>query len=195
MNKKIVIQLILFFIIIFFIGLFFFNNSIKTKTEISDIKKSPAFNEEYSNIIENIEYISNDKSGNRYIIKAEYGEIPDKENNIILMRNVEAEIYFNKSEKILIRSLQAIYNTINYNTYFKEEVYLKYGQHNIKSNKLDMLFKDNKIKIYSEINYNNLNTNLLADVIDINLLTSNLKIYMTENDKKINATYSKNANN
>ena len=58
-----------------------------------------------------------------------------------------------------------------------------------------MLFKDNKIKIYSEINYNNLNTNLLADVIDINLLTSNLKIYMTENDKKINATYSKNANN
>ena len=149
MNKKIVIQLILFFIIIFFIGLFFFNNSIKTKTEISDIKKSPAFNEEYSNIIENIEYISNDKSGNRYIIKAEYGEIPDKENNIILMRNVEAEIYFNKSEKILIRSLQAIYNTINYNTYFKEEVYLKYGQHNIKSNKLDMLYKTQTILIYS----------------------------------------------
>ena len=51
-----------------------------------------------------------------------------------------------------------------------------------------MIFKDQKIKIYNEIKYNNLNTVLLADVAEIDLLTKNLKIYMNQNKKKIDLT-------
>jgi len=198
MNKKIIIQLILFFVITLFISLFFFKYLVKTKIGKSDIDKvdhSSISNKEFSNIIENIEYTSNDNIGNEYIIKAEYGEILDKDSNVILMKNVNAEINFHNNEKITISSLQAIYNTINYDTNFKENVFIKYAQHNVRSNNLDVLFKDHKIKLYNKINYNNLNTNILADVMEIDLLTKDLKIYMNENNKKINATYNNNVNN
>ena len=198
MNKKIIIQLILFFVITLFISLFFFKYLVKTKIGKSDIDKvdhSSISNKEFSNIIENIEYTSNDNIGNEYIIKAEYGEILDKDSNVILMKNVNAEINFHNNEKITISSSQAIYNTINYDTNFKENVFIKYAQHNVRSNNLDVLFKDHKIKLYNKINYNNLNTNILADVMEIDLLTKDLKIYMNENDKKINATYNNNVNN
>ena len=198
MNKKIIIQLILFFVITLFISLFFFKYLVKTKIGKSDIDKvdhSSISNKEFSNIIENIEYTSNDNIGNKYIIKAEYGEILDKDSNVILMKNVNAEINFHNNEKITISSLQAIYNTINYDTNFKENVFVKYAQHNVRSDNLDVLFKDHKIKLYNKINYNNLNTNILADVMEIDLLTKDLKIYMNENNKKINATYNNNVNN
>ena len=198
MNKKIIIQLILFFIITLFISLFFFKYLVKTKigkSDTNELDHSSISNKEFSNIIENIEYTSNDNIGNEYIIKAEYGEILDKDSNVILMKNVNAEINFHNNEKITISSLQAIYNTINYDTNFKENVFIKYAQHNVRSNNLDVLFKDHKIKLYNKINYNNLNTNILADVMEIDLLTKDLKIYMNENDKKINATYNNNVNN
>jgi len=198
MNKKIIIQLILFFIITFFISLFFFKYLVKTKIEKSDTNEldhSSISNKEFSNIIENIEYTSNDNIGNEYIIKAEYGEILDKDSNVILMKNVNAEINFHNNEKITISSSQAIYNTINYDTNFKENVFVKYAQHNVRSDNLDVLFKDHKIKLYNKIDYNNLNTNILADVMEIDLLTKDLKIYMNENNKKINATYNNNVNN
>ena len=198
MNKKIIIQLILFFIITLFISLFFFKYLVKTKigkSDTNELDHSSISNKEFSNIIENIEYTSNDNIGNEYIIKAEYGEILDKDSNVILMKNVNAEINFHNNEKITISSSQAIYNTINYDTNFKENVFVKYAQHNVRSDNLDVLFKDHKIKLYNKINYNNLNTNILADVMEIDLLTKDLKIYMNENNKKINATYNNNVNN
>ena len=198
MNKKIIIQLILFFIITFFISLFFFKYLVKTKIEKPDTSKindSSISNKDFSNIIENIEYKSNDDMGNEYIIKAEYGEILGKDSNVILMKDVNAEINFHNNEKITISSSQAIYNTLNYDTNFKENVFIKYDQHNVKSDNLDVLFKDHKIKLYNKIDYNNLNTNILADVMEIDLLTKDLKIYMNENNKKINATYNNNVNN
>ena len=130
----------------------------------------------------------------KYNIKAEYGEILNESKNLILMKNVIAKIIFNYNEKIIITSKKAIYNTINYDTKFEEDILIKYAEHNITSNNVDLLFKDNKVKIYNEIDYNNLNTNLLADNAEINLLTKNLKIYMN-NNKKINIEYNENASN
>lgn len=197
MNKKIIIQSILFFIILLLISLFFFKYYSKNNLESSNSnKKSPSSTskENFANIIENIEYTSNDEIGNQYNIKAEYGEILNENKNLILMKNVIAKIIFNYNEKIIITSKKAIYNTINYDTKFEEDILIKYAEHNITSNNVDLLFKDNKVKIYNEINYNNLNTNLFADNAEINLLTKNLKIYMN-NNKKINIEYNENVSN
>ncbi len=194
MNKRIVTQLIIFLIILILVSLFFFtyfsknnlNSSVVKKDDFSSISK-----ENFSNIIENIEYTSNDETGNKYIIKSEYGEILNENKNLILMKNVRAEIIFNYNEKIIITSKKAIYNTINYDTNFEEDIVIKYAEHKITSDNVDLLFKDNKVKIYNDINYNNINTNLLADIAEIDLLTKDLKIYMNNNDK-INITYNKN---
>ena len=192
MNKKIIIQIILFLIIIALISLFFFQveeKSVNKKDNLPEV-----LNKDFSNIIENIEYISNDENGNEYIIKAENGEILNENKDLILMNNVNAEINFNYNEKITITSKKAIYNIINYDTKFEDDIFIEYGDHKISSDNADVLFKDQKIKIYNEIKYNNLNTVLLADVAEIDLLTKNTKIYMNENKKKIDITYKNDAN-
>ena len=197
MNKKIIIQSILFLIILLLLIFFFFkyfskNNQTSSntnKTNLTSVSK-----ENFANIIENIEYNSNDETGNLYNIKAEYGEILNESKNLILMKNVTAKIIFNHNEQIIITSKKAIYNTINYDTNFEEDILVKYAEHTIASDNVDLLFKDNKVKIYNEIDYNNLNTNLLADNAEIDLLTKNLKIYMN-NNKKINIEYKENVSN
>ena len=197
MNKKIIIQSILFLIILLLLIFFFFkyfskNNQTSFNTDKTNLTSAPK--ENFANIIENIEYNSNDETGNLYNIKAEYGEILNESKNLILMKDVTAKIIFNHNEQIIITSKKAIYNTINYDTNFEEDILIKYAEHTIASNNVDLLFKDNKVKIYNEIDYNNLNTNLLADNAEINLLTKNLKIYMN-NNKKINIEYKENVSN
>ena len=197
MNKKIIIQSILFLIILLLLIFFFFkyfskNNQTSFNTDKTNLTSAPK--ENFANIIENIEYNSNDETGNLYNIKAEYGEILNESKNLILMKDVTAKIIFNHNEQITITSKKAIYNTINYDTNFEEDILVRYAEHTIASNNVDLLFKDNKVKIYNEIDYNNLNTNLLADNAEINLLTKNLKIYMN-NNKKINIEYKENVSN
>jgi|TARA_B110000261_G_scaffold162481_1_gene206175 hypothetical protein len=198
MNKKIIIQSILFFIIILFIGLFIFKFLVETEAKNNKAKKielSTDTNKNFSNIIENIEYKSNDNRGNQYIIKAKYGEIVNENSNLLLMSDVEAIIIFSDYEKVTITSSGAIYNIINYDTNFKENITIKYAEHNMTSNNADLLFKDHRVKIYNDINYNNLNTDFFADVMEIDLLTKKLKIYMNSQNKKIKATYKNNGNN
>ena len=198
MNKKIFIQLTLCFVIISIIILFFLSFLAKTTKESSNTQKTNQFlstDKKITNIIENIEYNSTDNKGNKYIIRAKQGEVLDGNINLIQMKIVEAEMIFDNYEKIIIKSSEAIYNTIDYDTSFKENVEIKYAEHKMTSDNVDLIFKDHKIKVYNKINYTNLNTDLLADVMEIDLLTKDLKIYMVENGEKINATYSSNVDN
>lgn len=194
MSKKIIIQLILSLIIIALLSIFYFQTKLKkiveNKEEIGKISKN-----DFVNIINNIEYSSSDEKGNNYTIKATYGEISNENKNLILMNNVLAVITINKNEKIIINSDKAIYNTLNYDTNFMKNVTINYSEHNLRSKNADILFNDNKIKIYNEIIYKNLNSNLLADIAEINLLTKDLRVYMNNNNKKINLTYFYNVNN
>jgi len=193
MNKKITTQLILFFIIIFIIILFLFKYLIKTET--SDIKKielSQNSSESFSNSIQDIEYKSNDTLGNQYLIKAKYGEILDQNKNLIAMKGVEAQIIFKNYEKIIIIASTAIYNITNYDTNFEDNILIKYGEHEIICNNVDLLFMDHKIKLYNNINYHNLNIDLLADEMEIDLLTKNSTIFMNNQDKRIKMIYNSN---
>tara|TARA_B110000967_G_C18842367_1_gene540074 strand:- start:211 stop:801 length:591 start_codon:yes stop_codon:yes gene_type:complete len=193
MNKKITTQLILFFIIIFIIILFLFKYLIKTET--SDIKKielSQNSSKNFSNSIQDIEYKSNDTLGNQYLIKAKYGEILDQNKNLIAMKGVEAQIIFKNYEKIIIVASTAIYNITNYDTNFEDNILIKYGEHEIICNNVDLLFMDHKIKLYNNINYHNLNIDLLADEMEIDLLTKNSTIFMNNQDKRIKMIYNSN---
>ena len=198
MNKKIFIQLTLCVVIISIIILFLFSFFAKTMKKSSNTQKTNQFlstDKKITNIIENIEYNSTDNKGNKYIIRAKQGEVLDGNINLIQMKIVEAEMIFDNYEKITIKSSEAIYNTIDYDTSFKENVEIKYAEHKMTSDNVDLIFKDHKIKVYNKINYTNLNTDLLADVMEIDLLTKDLKIYMSDKSKKIKANYKSNVSN
>ncbi|MDA9063032.1 LPS export ABC transporter periplasmic protein LptC [Candidatus Pelagibacter sp.] len=198
MNKKIITQLILFFIILLFFSLFYFKYFLKIQdksVQLEEIDSSLNLDVNSSNIIENIEYISEDNLGNKYIIKAKYGEILDENSDLILMKNVDALVISNNHEEIIIRASSATYNIINYDTNFRENIIIKYAEHKIICDSTDLLFNDHKIKLYDNISYNNLYTNILADIIEINLLTKDLKIYMNNQNKKIQIIHKNNVNN
>ena len=197
MNKKIIFQILVLFIILLFTFLLFdqysSNYTAKTIDTSQDIIYSnPESNS--TNIINNIEYKSFDTIGNQYNIKAKSGTISDESPNLILMKDVVSEIYF-KEEKILITALFATYNTINYDTIFKDEINIKYGEHYLNSNNANLFFKDHRIELYDNINYTNLNSSLLADEIEIDLLTRNLKVYMHNKNKKVKVIFKNNVPN
>ena len=197
MNKKIIIQVILFFIIFLFIALFFFEYLIKPKLAVSGTQKqilSQNLDDNLTNIIQNIEYSSNDSLNNQFIIKAKFGEVIGKK-TLILMKEVEAIVIFKNSEKITITASNAIYNTINQDTNFKENVIIKYGEQHITCNRVDMQFRNYKVKLYDNVIYNYINTKLLADVIEIDLLTKSSKIYMNKKNTKVEAMYKNNVSN
>tara|TARA_B100000767_G_C19641243_1_gene482639 strand:- start:79 stop:675 length:597 start_codon:yes stop_codon:yes gene_type:complete len=198
MNKKIIIQLMLFLTISSFIILLFYKYSIKKDEKNSDKKEIIipfTVEKNLSNSILNIEYNSSDNLGNQYSIKAKEGIISDENSNLILMKGVEASIILDNYEKITINAISATYNIINYDTNFRKSINIKHNEHNITCDNVDLLFKDHKIKLYKNIIYNDLSTNLLADKMEIDLLTKNLKIYMINQDQKIKVIYKNNVGN
>ena len=197
MNKKIIFQILVVLIIILFTFLLFNQYSSNYTAKTIDTSKDTIYSNPESNstnnIISNIEYKSFDAIGNQYYIKAKSGIISDENPNLILMKDVVSEIYF-KEEKILITALFATYNTINYDTIFKDEINIKYGEHYLNSNNANLFFKDHRIELYDNINYTNLNSSLLADKIEIDLLTRDLKVYMRDK-KKVRAIFRNNVPN
>lgn len=186
MNKKIYLQFFLFAIIIILTYSFYktyFNQEPISK--VSKNIKDESVSENKSNIIHNIEYNTKDDEGNSYIIKSKKGEFNLEDPDLILMKDVTAVISIANSTPIKIYSDNAIYNKSNYNTNFYDNVLVNYMVHNIASDNLDLLLEKNLATFSNNIIYKNLNTELEADKIEIDLITKKSKIFMDNKSKKV----------
>ena len=184
-KKKIVkfIFIILFsFIILILIYLKFFEN--KDKIELKPQKEK---NEVYSsNKIKDVKYITKDNDGNEYIVTAAEGEIDYSNSNIIYLTQVKALINLANSEKILIISDYGKYNSENYDTIFSKNVNINYLDNKITGEYLDFSLETNSMLISKKVVYTNLENVLKADVVEIDIKTKDTKIFMLENNKKVN---------
>ncbi len=145
---------------------------------IENIDKNKITDEKKSNIIYNIEYVSEFKNGNFYVISSELGELIYAQPELINMKKVIATINLNNSSPITISADNAVYNNINHDTKFYENVLMTYNEHTTNSDNLDLMFEKNLATLSNNIIYNNLNTKLEADKMEINLITKNSKIFM-----------------
>ena len=189
MNKKIYLQLFLFLIIfivsLFFLKKYFFTaNENKISNEALKNEKSYAVSEQ-SNVIHNIEYVSQYNTGNSFVIQSKLGRISNDNPELILMEKVTAIIELKNSSPINIYADNAIYNNINYNTNFYGNVLITYNDSILKSSNMDLLFDQDLAIIFNNVIYKNLNTKLLADKIEIDLITKNTRIFMENKSKKI----------
>jgi hypothetical protein len=185
MNKKITFQITLFLfliiIIFFFYYKYFFLKESKINLAIQNLKIETF--DSGNNVIKNIRYFSTDKQGNEYLIISEYGEISNKDANIILMKNVTSQINLFKKDTIYINSKFAEYNSLTFDTNFKEDVFLEYSEHKINSENMNLFFKTNFVEMYNNIIYKSPTNELFADKLEIDLLTKNSKIFMYGNEK------------
>ena len=184
-KKKIVkfIFIILFsFVILILIYLKFFENNDKIEIESREEK-----NEVYSsNKIKDVKYITKDNDGNEYIVTAAEGEIDYSNPNIIYLTHVNALINLANSEKILIISDYGKYNSENYDTIFSKNVKINYLDNKITGEYLDFSLETNSMLISKKVVYTNLENILKADVVEIDIQTKDTKIFMLENNRKVN---------
>ena len=190
MNKKTVIQLLLITIII--LSSFFFYNEYKNSNkEIIKLETKKDLEEDSGdaknefNLLKNIKYISKDSSNNVYEIYAEEGRIEYDKPDITYMKNVKAYIIFNQDDVIEINSKYATYNSLNYNTLFRDNISVKYFLHKITCEKLDISFEDNIAYFYEDLIYESKEMKMNADKLEIDLISKNSKITMFDTEKKI----------
>ena len=105
------------------------------------------------------------------------------------MKDVTAKITSKSYENILLKADNAVYNNSNYDTNFINNVQISYSEHKMKSDKVDLLFSQDKAIIYENILYTSLNTKLLADIIELDIITKNLKILMNHSEEKVKIIY------
>jgi len=194
MNIKTLIQLLLFIILVSTtVTYYYYYKGNKTNANVNKINNNNeiSINKNSSNLIKNIYYVSTDNLGNKFIIKSKTGEINIVNPDIVYMTNVEAIINLINSDPIIIKSNYAKYNKTNYEANFKEDVLLTYQTHRITSQNLDLSFENNLATIYNKIVYDNNNVKISADILEIDLITKNSKIFMDNEYKKIKITTNK----
>ena len=194
MNIKILIQLLLFIILVSTtVTYYYYYKGNKTNANVNKINNNNeiSIDKNSSNLITNISYASTDNLGNKFKIKSKTGKISIDNLNIVYMTNVEAIINLINSDPIIIKSNYAKYNKINYETNFEEDVLLTYQTHRITSQNIDLSFENNLATIYNKIEYDSNNVKLSADILEIDLITKNSKIFMDNEYKKIKITTNK----
>lgn len=175
-----------FFILIFFVlMIFLFIKIFENKRQISEKSKSSEILYNL-NTIKDVKYVSRDVEGNEYIIKASLGQIDIKNTDIIYLTEVNAIINLHNSNKITITSNFGKYNSTNFDTIFSKNVIIKYLDNKITGEYLDFSINNNLMIISRDVVYTNIQNILKADVVEINIDTKDTKIYMYENNKKVN---------
>ena len=199
MWKKVFTQITLVFLVIFIIlytyKTYFKNkdsikinqiNNSQKKTVIDSKDKQLEQIDESSNLVQNLKYVSKDILGNEYIISSKSSELSLDGIDIINMNDVNAKITMINKDPLFITSKYAIYNNENYETTFVNNVVITYLDNIITSEKLTVSIVNNFAKVSEEVIYQNTNVKLEADIIEIDLITKNSKIFMI--DKKIKIT-------
>jgi LPS export ABC transporter protein LptC len=187
MNKKIFIQLILFFFIIFlfliFLQYYKINNQKTTSNFSSEIQKKEVSSND--NIIKNMEYSSKDNDGNYYKIFSDYGKIDFENPDLIHMADVTAFIYLKDSDKIKITSNFSKFNNKTFETEFTENVVIVRLDEKIIGDKLEFSLEKDIILLSNNIIFTKPGYNLKADKVEIDLITKNSKVYMNDSKDKV----------
>ena len=190
MNKKVIIQLLLLITLIgIIISVFFlyFNEekNIKESNTITNKTIETEIDSETGTLIKDLNYSFSDPSGSYYELFSELGEIDINDSDKMLMTNVIANIYLKNSSPIKIVSKYANYNKINHETNFFENVEVTHLIHKANSENLDISFKKNMAIMYNNVVYNKPGTQLIADRLEIDLISKNTKILMDNKSEKI----------
>jgi LPS export ABC transporter protein LptC len=178
---------IIFIILCFIVVLIVISSKIYEKKDTTLIKPQELENEVYSsNKIKDVKYTTKDADGNEYIITATEGEIDYSNTNIIYLTNIKAKIKLIDSDDISITSDYGKYDSGNFDTIFSKNVIINYLNNKITGEYLDFSLERNSLLMTKKVVYTNLENILKADALEMNLKTKDTKIFMYENQKKVN---------
>lgn len=211
MEKKTLIQISLIVLLIFFsyfvFNKYFIESSQNNKSTIDNSSKfiNKDYAEKKQDLIKNIKYTSNNAKGDIYELIADYGESSLEEPNLMFLTNVKGKIIFKNKKKpnIILTSKFANFNTVTFETTFIDDVRIIRNDEVITGNELYLVLDheeknlDNTISTPKEKNLIRMSKNIFfkkpgytlkADILEIDLITKNTKIYMYDKLKKVTVT-------
>ena len=163
---------------------------IEKKKKIELVKTESIENNEEEirslNIIQDVSYSAKDTKGNEYFVKASEGTIDQNYDNFIFLKSVKATINLENYKLIEISSDFGKYNTDNYDTIFSKNVIIKYLDNIIKGGYLDFSWGKNLMIISKNVVLESNQSSLPADVIEVNIEKKDIKIFIYEENKKVN---------
>ena len=194
MKKKIILGTS--FLIIIFSVLYFFYTKLNYEKNFVEMEKKNLIDKENielveekiesSNIIEDVSYSAKDAKGNEYFLKASEGTIDQSESNFIFLKSVSAIINLKNYKLIEISSDFGKYDINNYDTIFSKNVMITYLDNIITGDYLDFSWDKNLMLISRDVVLKNNENLLLADVIEMDIKKRDIKIFMYEDNKKVN---------
>jgi len=137
-----------------------------------------------STYFENLEYKGLYDLDKPFSVKSTEAYILNEEPDIVYMDNMYVILYLNENRIVEITSLKGRYNKENYNCFFDQDVLATDGDTVITANNLDLIATKNIMKIYNNVNLDNITSSLQADKIDYNFKTKYFKVSMFD-DKEI----------
>ena len=190
---KRIIQLTLLCIVM--ISVFIFNNIYFSKNKKSiietDFPEDQLNKKTKNNIIKNLKYEVQLEQNNSYIITSKISEVKYVKNvELVEMRDVIAKFIDKNNLTLIIKSDEAMYNNSNYNTKFRKNVRIEYMNNEIFSDKVDIDFQENTVRIFDNVKYVGLDSAINSDNITINLITKKVDIYMNNKNDNVEITKS-----
>ena len=203
MGKKTLVQIFLFILLILlvlFTFIFFYNSDevkqSSDKPENTNI--NAASSQDDQNIIENIKYTSSNNNGDIFEIFADFGEPSSINPELMLLKSVKAQIIFTSKNNINLISDFADFNTKTFETLFFDNVKITRLDEVMTGEKLylvlenddelvekDLKKEQNILRMSNNILFEKPGYTLKADILEIDLITKNLKIYMNDKLEKV----------
>ena len=204
MGKKNFIQIFLLVLLILTTFLIFnvyykSDQTFKSSKTIK-IENSESKSDEGKDIIKDIRYTSNNSNGDTLEILADYGEPSTEIDDLMFLTKVIANITLKNKSDIKLISDYANFNTKTFETTFIDNVKIFRNDETILGNELYLVFDQternleinpnvdqNLIRISQDVIVKKPGYMLKADVIEIDLISKNTKIYMNNQNDKVQA--------
>ena len=201
MSKKTLLQIFLTFFLVL-ITFVFIKNYYKKDTPTVQTKENKIDEKEVQktekNLIKDISYTANNTKGDIYLLLASTGEIYLDNPNLMFLTKVEGEIKLINGRRIDISSDFANFNNKTFETTFIKNVLVKRNEETIVGDELYLVLdkkedqdknnnkmEENIIRMSRNVFYKKPGYNLSADILEVDLITKNLKIYMLDKNNKI----------
>ena len=143
---------------------------------------------EIENIVKDIEYLTTDKSGNKYKILATSGRTNLEDKNILDLDNVRGIITSDKNSTVYIVSDFAEYNSSNLKSNFYQNVVINYEDKQITCDYFDVDMQTNIAIAYNNVVVTDQQSIMKAGKIILNIETKVININPTNKKNKVSLT-------
>ena len=162
--------------------------SEEVKSESANQKKIKQNKPKIDNVVKDIEYLTTDKSGNKYKILATSGRTNIDDKNVLDLDNVRGIITSNERSTVYIKSKHAEYNSSNLNSSFYKNVVINYEDKEITCDYFDVDMKTNIAIAYNNVVVTDPQSIMKAGKIILNIETKVININPKNKKDKVTLT-------